>query len=869
MRGRQVDRDLTRELQFHLEARTDELVAEGASRAEARRTAAREFGMLPGIEQQCRETRRVAAVSNLVQDLRYACRLVAREPLLALAATASIALGVGVNLSIFGIGNTLLFSKPTADAPDRLVNIRTSGGSHTAYPVWRALDDSRVLDGIAGFVLEPELTWRGTEHSAAITALIVTANYFDVLRVPMAQGRGFSTAEADVDRNPRLAVLGHGFWMARLGGDPQVVGRTIALNGDLYDVIGVLPADVRSPAPFGVVPDVYVPITRTLVPSLDRAGTGHVQLIGRLRGGQNVDGGLAALAVVAARATADLRTERDSTIRVFSQVGGLDQSRDLRQIALFFLVLMVITMLVLTIACANVAGLLLARSTARGREIAVRLTLGATRRRLLQQLLTEGFVLAVIGVGAGLLLTAGVGAAVSRVSLPLPMPIEFHVDFTSRMFALAAGLVAVSALLCGLTPAFYATRAALVPALKQAMPSYGFRRFTLRNLIVAGQIAIAVLLLVVTLLFTRNLAMAHTLEPGFEVERAIVADVTFVEGRQGPRSAPAAVEMIERIRAIPGVSSVAFAEGVPLTFRGSNSTGTHIRIEGHAAPVRVEYSSNYVSPGYFETMNIPLVRGRDFTVADGPGSPAVIIVNEEFARRYLPDPAAIGRHLDLPTGRDETTAVEIVGVVANSKYRTIGEEVSPAIYEPYLQHPGTARRVVLIASATAPGGIDASAVRSAALQIDGSAAVVVEPMSSALAIAFVPSRVGATLMGALGALGALLAAVGLYGVVAFNVGRRTAEVAVRIALGASRAAVIRLVLVDTAWLAGVGIATGLGLSFIATPLLAAFLVAGLSANDPVSLIGTGVLVTLASLIAAWRPAFRAVRVQPSVALRAE
>ena len=213
----QVDRDLARELQFHLEARTDELAGEGLTAPEARRAAAREFGMTASIEQQCRETRRVGAIANFVQDLRYACRILRREPMLTMAATASIALGVGVNLSIFGIGNTLLFSRPTAWQPERLVNIRTSGGSHTAYPVWRALNDSAVLDGLVGYVLDPEIAWRGPEQSATITALIVTANYFDVLRAPIAQGRGFTADEARAEREPRLAVLGHRFWQNRLG----------------------------------------------------------------------------------------------------------------------------------------------------------------------------------------------------------------------------------------------------------------------------------------------------------------------------------------------------------------------------------------------------------------------------------------------------------------------------------------------------------------------------------------------------------------------------------------------------------------------------------------------------------------------------
>jgi predicted permease len=864
-----ADRDLARELRFHLDERAAELVSEGMEPAAARRTATREFGALPSIEQQCRETRRVGAVANFAQDLRYALRILGREPMLTVAATVSIALGVGVNLSIFGLGNTLLFSRPTAHRADELVNIRTTGGSHTSHPVWRTFHESGALAGIAGYFVEAEINWRGTEQSAAVTALIVTANYFEVLNPPIAMGRGFSADEAQAERHPKLAVIGHRFWLSRLGGDPSIVGRTIVLNGEPFDVRGILPAGTRSAAPFGIVPDVYIPITRATAPSLDRTDAGHLQLIGRLRDGQTVDEGHAALAVVAARVASDLNDERGASVRVFEPAGGLTQAKEFREIVFFFLALFVITVHVLTIACANVAGLLLARSTARGREIAVRLALGATRGRLVQQLLTEGFVLAVLGVSFGLLLTAGVGAVASQISLPLPFPIAFDVDFTGRVFWLAAALVVLSAVLCGLTPAIHATRPALSPALKQGTPSYGYRRFTLRGLIVAGQVAISVVLLVVTLLFARNLALAHTLAPGFDVDNTMVVAVTFVEGRQGERATPAVAAMVERVRALPGIRSAAYAEGVPLTISGYNWTGTRIRIEGHDQPVRVDYSSNYVSPGYFDAMGIRLLRGRDFTAADRFGGPMVIVVNEEFARRYVPDAHAIGRHLYLPTGRDTEALAEIVGVVANSKYRTIGEEVEPAIYESYVQRRGAERRVRIIAAGTVAGAIDAGALRAAILEVDGTAAVEVLSMSSALAVAFVPSRVGAVVMGALGVLGALLATVGLYGVIAFNVGRRTSEVAVRIALGASRSAVLRLVLVDTAWLAGFGIAAGLVLALVATPLLSSFLVAELSANDPISFAATAALVTLTSLIAAWRPARRAMRVEPAIALRSE
>jgi predicted permease len=864
-----ADRELARELRFHLDERVAELVAEGMAPAEARRAAGREFGTLASIEQQCRDTRRVGAVANLVQDLRYACRSLRREPMLTVAATASIALGVGVNLSVFGVGHTLLFSRPTAHRPDQLVNVRTIGGSHTSHTVWRAFNDSGALAGIAGYTMDAETNWRGTDRTATVTALIVTANYFDLLNPPMSMGRGFSASEAEAGRGARLAVLGHQFWVTRLGGDASIVGRTIVLNGELFDVLGVLAPGTRSPAPFGAMPDVYVPITRGFVPSLDRVGSGHVQLIGRLRDGQSVDEGHAALAVVAARVAADLDDDRDAALRAFEPSGGPVQAREFREVVFFFLALLVITMLVLTIACANVAGLLLARSAARAREITVRLSLGATRGRLVQQLLTEGFVLALIGVGLGLLLTTGVGALAAQVSLPLPFPVAFGVDFSGRLFWFAAALVVLSGVLSGLTPALHATRPALVPPLQQRTPSYGHRRFTLRGIIVAGQVAISVVLLVVTLLFTRNLALAHTLTPGFDVDRTLVAEVSFIDGRQGDRAMPAAAPMVERLRAIPGITAAAFAAGVPLTASGYNWTGTRIRIEGHDQPVRVDYASNHVSPGYFEAMGIPLRRGRDFTAGDRPGAPVVIVINEEFARRYVPDVNAVGRHLYVPTGRDTEVLAEIVGVVANSKHRTIGEAVEPAIYESYVQGRSLNRHVRIIAASRAASPVDVGVVRAALLDVDGTAAVEVQPMAAAVAVAFLPSRIGAWVMGALGVLGALLATIGLYGVVAFNVGRRTPEVAVRIALGASRSSVLRLMLADTAFLAGIGIFAGMILALAATPLLSSFLVAELSANDPFSFGVTALLVAVTSLLATWRPARRAARVQPSVALRSE
>lgn len=804
-------------------------------------------------------------MAHLAYDFRYAFRGLIAQPMLFAAATISIALGVGANLAIFGLANSLLLSTPHAFRPDRLVHIRTGQGSHAAYRAWQQLNDSGVLAGIAGHQIEAYVNWRGPEASLPIAPLIVTPNFFDVVGVPMAFGRGFTAADAARDR--RLAVVSHRFWMRHLGGDTSIVGSPLLLNGEPYTVLGVARPGLRSLPGYGVVPDVWLPVSPALMPNLDHPRGGHVQLVGRRYDGQELAAAHAALATVGVRIGSDLGQPDVGRIRSVTPMGGIEQAREFKEVAAFFAVLLVVTILVLAIACANVAGLLLARGTARRREIAVRLALGASRLRIVQQLLTEGLVLSLAGMLAGLVLIALAGQLLPRVNLPLPLPLEFHLAFDSRLAAFAAILVVASALLCGLAPAWQATRPAVMPALKQLTPLYVHRRFTLRSLLVAGQITVSVLLLVTTLLFLRNLALAHTLSPGFDADRALVAQITFVEGRQGPRAAPSVEPVVSRLRALPGIEAAAFSDGVPLTMYTSR-TGTDLRIEGREAPVRVEYEGNAVGPGYFEAMDIRIVRGREFRPSDRRGAPLVVVINQEFARRYFEGRDPLGRHLFLPTDPEPIPA-EVIGVAADSKYRTIGEGRVPALYQAYLQRGGTDRLVHVIARTAGPPQAMIAGVRQSILQMDTSAAATVEPMSAALAFAFLPSRIGATLVGLLGVVGAALAMVGLYGVISFAVTRRTSEIGIRLALGAPRGAVLRLVLSDAGVLVAVGLIAGLGLAFLLTRPLAAFLVAELPSRDPISFAGSAILLLATSALASWTPARRATRIAPAMSLRAE
>ena len=814
-----------------------------------------------------------------LQDLRYAVRLLRRNPLFALTAVLSLAIGIGANTTIFTIANALLFKPPlgVADA-SRLVDVGRSqdgqgfdNGSYANYLDIRARNT--VFSGIYAYRLGPEpMSLRGKDGVERIYGEMVSTNYFNVLGTPPHIGRLFTSDDSEQPAATPLAVLSHRFWMRRFNGDPAIVGQTLVLNGRPLTVIGVTPEGFHGTTV--LTSDLWVPVNMVgelasrLPPAILTSRESAWLVMGaRLKPGVTVGQAQAELANIGRaleREFPDANRGKGLRVVASSPVPG-----DGAPVAAFMAVLMAIVMLVLAIACANVAGVLLARATTRRREIAVRLAIGAGRGRLIRQMLVESTLLFLIGGSGGLVLARLMtGALLSLLpAVPLPIDVTLALDGRAVVFTLTLSLVA--AILSGLAPAFHASRAEVVGALKSDTQG-GPERIWLRHAFVVSQVALSIVLVVGAGLFARALQRASEIDPGFDPHGVELATLDLsLGGYTADTGRVFARELIRRVRETPGVQAAALSAVMPLGDRGIGLGGLAVPgLELRNGRRFFDVDWNVITPGYFATMKMALLTGRDFSDADREGTPSVVIVNETAARQWWPRQDALGKTLLQETGRpdapDAVRTLTVVGVARDSKYRNLGEDPRPFVYVP-IQQQYMSRTVV--AARSAHGQRLAGELRALLASMNPNLPIVQSLTFDAYSqLGLLPQRIAVSVAGSLGLVGVLLAAIGIYGVTAYMVSSRTREIGIRMALGAERASVVRMVLRQGLMLTMIGAAIGLAVAAAASRLLGSLLF-GVGATDPLTFIGSTLLFFVVGAAACYVPARRATAIGAMDALR--
>jgi predicted permease len=816
-------------------------------------------------------------VGAIYRDFRFAVRLLGRNPLFTAVAVLSLGLGIGANSALFGMFNSLLWRPRPVESPGRLVSLYSRSANapfYDGYP-WLEYQDyasEKSFDGLAAYaVTECALVVPGQE-ATRLYAEAVSGNYFGLLRPRMQLGRGFLPDEGrTIGRDP-VAVIGYRLWQRRFSSDPGVVGRTVTLNGQPFTVIGVVAPEFHGVFAVYFSADLWVPATMlprmqgTFTQVFESRDARIFRLIGRLRPGVRLEQARAEAATVAARLERSYpKNNKDVRSLVFRQIDTrpeVEISGATNGIAFLF---MGVAGLVLLIACANVANLLLARSSGRRKEIAMRAALGATRFQIIRLLLVESTLLALIGGGVGLYFGAVASDLIGSIQVPtdLPLIFDFHTDARVVVFTLAMALLAGIAF--GLLPALRISRGDLVPSLK-ASPTAGStaRRFTLGNALVVLQVAASLVLLVVAGLCLRSIPGARTIDPGFRTEHRVL--LTFspsLVGYDQPRSAQFFRVLMQRVRALPSIESAALARYVPLDF---NSSGGDIVIEGRpASNDRDQVLMATVDEEYFRTLGTRIVRGRAFTSQDTRTSHLVAIVNETMARKEWPGENPIGKRVqwDLPDG----PLIDVVGVAADGKYRQLTEAAQPFLFLPFAQRQNSP--VTLVASYRGDVGGAMRSLRDTVKGIDPNMPIFeTKTMDQHMERAWLMPRLSAALAGPAGLLAAIIAAIGLYGVMAYSVSRRTQEIGIRMAIGATPRAILRLTATQGLVLAGIGIVIGLVVA-LASSSMVSILLFGVTPTDPVVFIGVPLLLALVAGLACYIPARRALRVDPLIALRQE
>src|SRR5215510_6740253 len=900
------DRDFGLELESHLSMLTEDKIRSGMTAEEARREARLELGGLAQLQQAHRDIRLFPFVDTLLQDVRYGLTMLRRNPGFTFVVVLLLALGIGANTAIFSVVDAVLLNRLPVKDPEQLVLLSHTGDpsdgldnfSNSYYE--RIREQSQVIAGLVAYRPVRLTVDVDGQPEPAINGQIVNGEYFQVLGVNALLGRMLTPEDdREIGAHP-VCVISHNYWQRRFARDPGVIGKTIHLGGYPFTVVGVTPPEFFG-LEVGSSMDISAPLTMVeeVMPIWGRQFSGSddqdwIHLLGRLRPGMTMAQAQASLGLLYQQNNADFaarlgggdgkgaaiaRKWLPRRLIVTSGSQGLSQLR--RQFSQPLFVSMSAVALVLLITCANVAGLLLARGMARRKELAVRQTLGAGRLRLVRQLFTESLLLSSLGSLFGLLL-AWWG---TQLLLPLlsqnEIPVYLNLNPDLRLLGFTAAVAGLTSVLSGLAPALLVTRIDLQTTLKQDTTAKGSHRARpgFRRVLVIAQVALSLLLLVGAGLFVRSLQKLQQVDTGFARENVLVMKLEPIhsddKGNFRPQLTALYDELLQRVESLPDVRQASLVGYSPisrsewLVMGEQPDQRSQLYIEGNQSQSEEEMTINWmqVYPNSFATLGIPLVAGRDFKRQDSWGAQEVAVINESMARRFFGSGNPIGRRFGLGRPENAGNILEIIGVVKDAKYISLREPSRPMFYRAFSQATsGRGQMTLVVRTAGDPAPV------AAAMQRDARALDQIMPMFQAetlaaqLDVSLVQERLVATMSSVFGLLALLLACIGLYGVMAYDVARRTHEIGVRMALGASERQVVQLVLGETLWMVGIGAVIGLGAALAATRWLKSLLF-DLQPHDPLT-IGLAVLLLLAvAAVAGYLPARRASRVDPMVALR--
>ncbi|MEY2485355.1 MAG: hypothetical protein QOH39_1003 [Verrucomicrobiota bacterium] len=871
--------EIVEELSLHLDDQYEESLSHGGTETEAYQAALAELAGSDLLSRELKRAerrvyheplvagnRRKNLLGDLWQDLRYGLRMLQKNPGFTTVAIIALALGIGANSAIFSVVNTVLLRPLPYKNPEQLVMVWEDNSKQgfprdtpaaANYVDWR--DQNHVFEGMAA-IIDISFNLSGAGDPERIDGRRVSASLFPLLGVEPQLGRTFR-AEEDQPGANHVVVMSYGLWQRRFGGDPGIIGKPINLNGESFTVIGVMPTTFQFPKR---TDQLWVPVAFDAKEAGDR-GNRYLEVIARLKPGVSLPQAQAEMNTIATR----LQQQYPETNTSVGAVVTPLHEHVVGDIKPALLVLLGAVAFVLLIACANVANLLLARAAVRQKEIALRLALGASRSRLTRQFLTESVLLSVFGGGVGLLLSV-VGLTVLKRFIPpnISQAQAISIDGKVLMFTVLVSLA--TGMIFGLAPATQAANFNLNDTLKESGrdSAAGSRGNRIRGLLVISEVAVSFILLIGAGLLINSFLHLRNVDPGFRAERALTMKIVLPEVRYADKEQRAVFyrELIRRVQTLPGVVSAAVATNLPLTESG-NSVG--ISIEGRAdpAPDRVPIViTRIISPRYFETMGIPLLKGRAFTEGDKAESPAVVIVSEGTARRFWPGEDALGKHIKIGATNSPNRWLAVVGLVKDVRQFELVVEPKPQMYLPFTQANFFEPRALVVKTNLEPLSL-AATVRKTVWEIDKDQPVSdIASMENIVSESVARQRFSMLLLGVFATLALVLAAVGIYGVMSCSVAQRTREIGIRMALGAQRSDVLKLTVGHGLRLVTIGVVIGLSVALVLTRVMSSLLF-GVSATDPMTFISISVVLISVAVLASYVPALRATKVDPMFALR--